>query len=146
MAGMTKEQAEDRAPVIRDLIKHENDLVNQRLTWLTQTQALLFAALGFSWENSPLLLTLLIAVIGLSTTWSIGSAIAVYDPSVRRLYQWWKDNLPAEYPAGPHVIGIWLPPSGCRKYLQPWRALPWIFAAAWIGVLGIAIAVYSSWL
>ena len=135
---MTKKEADERAPVIRELIKHENDLVNQRLTWLAQTQALLFAALGFSWKQAPMMLTLLIAFVGLATTLSIGSAIALYSPTVRGLAQWWEKNRPSDYPDGPHVIGLWSPPTGYRRLLRPWLALPWIFGVAWIGVLVLA--------
>jgi len=34
------------AIIVREMIRHENDLVNHRLTWFCQVQGLLFAALG----------------------------------------------------------------------------------------------------
>lgn len=36
---------------IRNLIRHENELINQRLTWLGTFQGLLLAALAFAWDK-----------------------------------------------------------------------------------------------
>jgi hypothetical protein len=36
---------------IRELIRHENELINQRLTWLGTFQGLLLAALAFAWDK-----------------------------------------------------------------------------------------------
>ena len=37
------------AEVIRKMIIDENSLINNRITWLSAFQGLLFAALGFFW-------------------------------------------------------------------------------------------------
>ncbi len=44
-------RSERRAEVVRAMIDAENRLVNDRMAWLTTLQGLLFAALGFVWEE-----------------------------------------------------------------------------------------------
>jgi hypothetical protein len=70
--------------VVREQIHHENELVNQRITWLIQSEGLLFAALAFAWEKSAKL-SVLLAILGIATALSIGTAIFMYSPAVRGL-------------------------------------------------------------
>ena len=51
---ITHEQAASYLDVIRDMIQHENVLVNQRLSWMFTLGGLLFAATSFLWKASPL--------------------------------------------------------------------------------------------
>jgi ABC-type amino acid transport system permease subunit len=139
MSGKTKKLSVQNAqawqPVIRELIKHENDLVNQRLGWLIQMQALLFAALAFAWKSAPMALTILLSILGIATAISLGFALALYSPAIRGLKEWWSHHRPDGVIEGPDVIGLWAPSEGIEWYLRPWRALPVIFIIAWVGVL-----------
>ncbi len=36
---------------VRDLIQHENNLINHRIGWMATLEGLLFAALSFSWQD-----------------------------------------------------------------------------------------------
>ena len=139
MPRLSVEQAKDWQTEIRDLIKHENDLVNQRLGWLIQIQGLLFAALAFAWEKAPWPLTALLSFLGIATAISLSSILLIYSPAVREMRQWWVDHRPDGAIEGPDIIGKWLPSSGIARYLRPWRALPAIFIVAWIGVLALSI-------
>ena len=47
---MTLEECDYGKKVIREMIKHENDLMNHRLTWLCQIQGFLFTALAVIWQ------------------------------------------------------------------------------------------------
>jgi hypothetical protein len=40
------------ANIVREMIRHENDLVNHRLTWLCVIQGLLFTALGATLDKA----------------------------------------------------------------------------------------------
>jgi hypothetical protein len=51
---VTYEQAVDYLTIVRDMIKHENELVNQRLTWMFTLQGPLFAASSFLWKENIL--------------------------------------------------------------------------------------------
>lgn len=139
MSKLTSDEAAETAPVIRDLIKHENELVNQRLTWLIQSQALFFAALGFSWASAPTALNMLFAFLGIATSISLWSAISMYSPAVRNLATWWENNAPADYLSRPLVQGLSFPSKGIAKALRPWRALPFLFCLAWCMVVIIAL-------
>jgi len=130
--------------VIRDLIKDENDLVNQRLGWLIQMEGLLFAALAFVWNRAPngdaapKGLTILLAFLGIATVVSLWSALSLYSPAIRDMKKWWEDHQPEgtiDEPEGKGVIGMWHPSEGIGELLRPWRALPIIFVTAWVGVL-----------
>lgn len=124
--------------VIRNLIKHENELVNQRLSWLVQIQGLFFAALAFAWERAPRELTFLLAILGIATAVSLWTALGLYSPAVRGLRAWWQEHRPEGSIEGPDVIGLWRPSQKLGRLLRPWRALPCIFIAAWIGVIVVA--------
>jgi len=136
---LSAEQATEWRPVIRELIKHENDLVHQRLGWLIQMQGLLFAALAFAWGRAPKELTILLALLGMATSLSLWSVLKLYSPAIRGLKGWWEDHRPEGAIEGPDVIGLWSPSSGIESLLRPWRALPIVFGAAWAGVLVLAL-------
>jgi hypothetical protein len=124
--------------VVRELIRHENDLVNQRMSWLVQAQGLLFAALAFAWDKSPKLAVLLSA-LGIATALSIGMAISLYSPAIRGLHAWWNEHVPEEERKARLVIGLWSPSHGVRRFLRPWRALPLIFIVAWVGAIWLRL-------
>jgi len=126
----------DRAEIaFRDLIRHENDLVNQRLTWLIQSQGLLFTALGASWANGlSSNVGLVLSPLGIGAAISIWLAISFYSPTVRSLQQAWVKFVPEEERKRRFVIGTYAPSSGIGKMLRPWRALPPMFILAWCGV------------
>ncbi|MFO1417454.1 MAG: hypothetical protein U1E83_02175 [Methylotetracoccus sp.] len=135
---LSLEQVDKVEPVIRELIRHENDVVHQRLTWLIQSQGLLFTALAFAWEKEPRF-ALMLSILGIATSLSIWSAISLYSPAVRGLYDWWETNVPDEYKKGRLVMGSWSPSKGVPRIFRPWRALPFIFIVAWLGVLGLKL-------
>lgn len=54
----------------RDLIMHENQLINDRMTWMLVIQGFLFAGLGFVWENHGAVIYVFCAV-GLLTALSM---------------------------------------------------------------------------
>ncbi len=121
----------------RELIRHENDLVSQRLTWLIQSQGLLFTALGFAWKNAPEL-AIPLALLGIASTISIATAISFYSPTVRKLARDWeatKEELTPELHANRKVMGENAPSQGIGRLLRPWRALPVIFVLGWTFVV-----------
>jgi hypothetical protein len=142
MPKLSSEESKFWQPVIRELIKQENDLVNQRMTWLIQSQGLLFTAVAFAWEKAPKALTLLISILGVATALSLWSAIGLYSPAVRELRTWWDEHRSDDSvvaPGGDGVMGRWSPSSGIGRYFRPWRALPLIFIVAWMGILILAL-------
>ncbi len=120
---------------IRSMIAHENQLMNQRTTWLVTVQGLLFAALGFAWDRhgaQPLIFILCLLGTAVSLLSLVGLVAA--SRAIHRLYAWWQANRPADY-AGPDVVG--LPPR--TEYLNPWHLLPVLFVLAWVAVASVGL-------
>jgi hypothetical protein len=122
--------------VIRAMIMHENEIINDRLTWLLTFQGLLLASLGFAWGakgSKPLvrifaglgIVVSVVSVFGLLTATN-----AMYG-----LVDWWSQHRPADY-AGPDVIGASVPLRWPRvfRYLTPWNLFPLLFVVAWIAI------------
>jgi hypothetical protein len=125
---MTTDLPED----VREMIRVENELINQRLSWLASLQGLLFAALGFAWgKTNTYVLILLFAGMGALVAISIGLATYRANKAIARLSTWWDDNVPAGY-SGVGVEGV-KSQSGL-SWLMPGYFLPWVFAAAWLAV------------
>ena len=123
---------------MRELVRHENELINQRIGWLVQTEGLLFAALAFSWERASRL-SYILAAVGIATAVSIGSVTYLYGPAVRNVNKFWEARVPEHRRRNRLVIGLSTPSGRLLKLLHPWRALPVIFVAVWIGVVVVRL-------
>jgi len=117
--------------IVRSMIKSENELINQRMTWVSTFNGFLFASIAFAWDKSQVLVTV-IAFLGIAVSSLSGAALLAANRAFRELYTWWQENKPDNY-KGPDVIG--LPPRSKGwpgKWLNPWSAVPVFFAGAWI--------------
>jgi len=123
---------------VRELVRHENELITQRIGWLVQAEGLLFAALAFSWDKAPRL-PYIFAAVGIATAVSIGSVTYLYGPAVRNVKKFWEDHVPEDRRKHRLVIGLSTPSGRMLKLLHPWRALPVIFVAVWIGVVVVRL-------
>src|SRR5215831_12840120 len=108
---------------VRELIHHENELINQRIGWLVQSEGLLFAALAFSWQRAPRL-SYILAAVGIATAVSIGSVTYLYGPAIRNVKKFWEDHVPEDRRKNRLIIGLSTPSGPLLKLLHPWRALP----------------------
>lgn len=124
---------------VRTLICHENELVNQRIGWLVQTQGLLFAALAFAWDKAPRL-SYILAGVGIATSLSIGIAIYFYSRAVPSLEAWWEEHVPEQQRENRRVIGLPSRPTGLARLVRPWIALPVVFILSWVGVIFVRLA------
>jgi hypothetical protein len=124
----------------RQMICHENEVTNHRVSWLLTLEGLLFAALGFAWDKpdgKPLIwvFCFLGALVALSA-WSVldGSQLAI-----ERLRKWWID-FPYKSEKSPGILGYCYEPKRFPKlfpWLLPWRAFPILFVTAWLLVATI---------
>jgi hypothetical protein len=90
----------------RDDVRYQNDLINQRLTWLGTFEGLLFVA------NHYTVHPYLLPIVGLAIAISVDFAITAANREISRHHgQAYRD---------------W------RTYLMPGTAIPKIIAAAWI--------------
>jgi hypothetical protein len=96
---------EDYEAVVRRMIQHEDELVNQRMTWLLTFNGFLVAALGFAWGRThatPLITA--ICVMGIAV--SLASAVLLWSAGRAhpRLRKWWQDYRHKDH-FGPGVVG-----------------------------------------
>ena len=122
------------AEIIREMIRHENEQINNRVSWLMTFQGLLFACLGFVWDK-PMsdrlivglcILGILVSVLCFFTLHAATTAILL-------LYDSWAQGRPTDY-HGPDVVG--LPPPKVRlfRYLAAWILFPLVLAVSWVFV------------
>ena len=137
--------------IIRDMIKHENYLINTRMGWLMTLQGILFGSLGvFYKEEVPSLYFYVLAstgiIISILTVWGVASATC----AIHNLEKWYHDHT-ADFSSYPPVIGIHcggvivsdkLSKSNFRnvinfmkKHVTPWQLILVVFVAAWILIL-----------
>jgi vacuolar-type H+-ATPase subunit I/STV1 len=102
------------------------------MSWMNTLHGLLFAALGFAWEEDSL--PYILSAVGVSV--SIITAIGVFAATIEicRLSDWWESNKPDNY-TGPGIWGM----QGIMKYkyfrlFAPWNLLPIVFLFAWLAV------------
>ena len=121
---------------IRQMIQHENELVNHRLTWMTAGQGLLFTALAFIWNKHPLLI-LVISIVGFLSCISYGYVMYFSDKAITSLIRKIEEN------TGQKIDEIYPPVIGYAGkswvWLLPWRFIPWLFGFAWLSVVLIKL-------
>jgi hypothetical protein len=119
--------------VIREMIRHEDTILNHRLTWMWTLQGLLFAAAGVLWDKDKRGVVIM-GVVGILSCVSIGYSLSRGLRAVKELL-----GLAASHKR--HIgEGVELPPTiGARtkaiEWLLPGRLLPWVFGLAWASVI-----------
>jgi len=114
--------------VVRDLIKHENDLINHRLTWFITSQGLLMAALGFAWGKADAR-DLIFVLCGLGLLTSVSTACVLWSGAAV-IDQLAKKTCADDEP----VIGG---RAGIRRFAYPWYSFPVLFGVSWASILWI---------
>lgn len=139
---MPAEHQERRDPIdidrcltqVGSMLRHENDLMNHRLTWMWTLQGLLFAAYAVLLEQHERV-TMLIAVVGLVSSVSIGLSLVASHRMLQRLNPHARQLIgdleqaskvsPVEFPTRPPF----------PRFLYPWLLLPWFMALIWVVML-----------
>ena len=83
---------QDDAAIIRSMIQHENTMVIERTNWMLALEGLLFTALAFAWDKSPVLV-LVLSVMGLVSSLSLGVFLQSATRAIFQLQQWWRNHL-----------------------------------------------------
>ena len=122
----------DDAETVRAMVRHENDLINHRVSWLLTIQGFLFAALAFTWEDARVLVPV-IAGVGVFVSFSIGIVIRYGSAAIGKLNKDWEGNKPPNYD-GPDIMGH-VSTANWERPFRPWRFLPVLFAFAWVATL-----------
>ena len=127
---------QDYQNYIRQMINHEDTLINHRYTWMLVTQALLFAALGVFWPEKALLMKVIICIIGLLTCVSIGHSLRLSHRACTNLKKHWDDNNNNPNRDFPPILGL---KDKHIQWLLPWKLLPPTIGVAWLIILAAII-------
>ena len=124
----------DDAKIIREMVRHEDNVLSSRVGWFCTLEGLLFAAAGLVRDKpDAIFLSVLLSIAGLIVAASTLYATVIATRTMIRLTKWWDDNRSEEY-SGPDIIGFradnWAIPV-----LRPSRALPGIFIFLWGALL-----------
>jgi hypothetical protein len=123
------------AKIIREMIWHEDLVLNSRLTWCGAIESLLMACLALSWKETALVVIISFVgiVVGVSTLYATWTAV----DTMRELTEWWSDRTFPSY-NGPDVIG-----HRAHRWrwtiLRPSLALPSTFVLLWLAVAIVRI-------
>jgi hypothetical protein len=143
MTDISSKEANEYISTIRDMIQHENQLSNQRLTWMWTIQGLLFASIPFTWKIS-LILHFVIGLVGLISSISIGYQLSRGNAAIKELLTIAK-NYKKELDKTiciPPTIGA---RSKAHEWLLPTKLLPIVFATAWVVLLLFRICTNCIW-
>lgn len=127
------EQVEARASALREMVRHETEQVNRRLSIQTQIQGFLFAALGFAWGKSEQL-THVLCSVGIAISILCLIALLASTAAIERIRKNWTETKPIGY-KGPDILGYYPDRYSLTVYTCPENLLPIVFIVAWLYVL-----------
>lgn len=126
--------------IIRELIRHEDQLRNHRMDWFLRSEGFFFAALAFAWDkpNADSIVTLL-AFVGIGFAWMSADGLELSRKAKAQAREWWDTNVRPHY-RGPDVVA-YRSAEDLRSsfpWLRAWRyGFPVLFTVAWAGVLAV---------
>lgn len=131
------------AEAVREMIAHEDNLLNNRMNWLLVVQGLLFAGLGSLADAAAPIPGLVYVLIAFGFLISISSKIAFIsgERAIRNLLGYWDDHLTAtngRWQDYPPVFGAAIHDRTLvrlDRFLSPQNLLPWVFALGWLVIL-----------
>jgi len=135
--GATRDASRDR-DTIREMIRHEDGLRNDRLGWFLTLNGLLFAGLGFAWNaknaRSATALVTMFAILGVVAGAATLVGMAISDRAIRKLKRWDKEHGGGLSEDMVPVAGIESKELGWLAHLHPWRVLPVTVIGLWVAL------------
>lgn len=125
---------------IYDRVKHEDDLVNHRLTWLLTLQGLLFTAFALLTRDAFEVGRIVIGVTGLVSSVSVGYSTLFSHRALDRLHPI-LEELAARIERDFEMVHPERVCAGPITPFLPWPFLPWVFVAAWFVLLAWTLVV-----
>jgi len=121
--------------IIRDLIKHENALMSDRMGWFLTLQGLLFAGLAFAWDKGAGI-SVVFSVVGVLSSMSIGVLLRYGTHAMKRLEE--QSNPDSD---GPSIGRKYSETKWIVHFLLPWNLLPVVFFVAWVCLIVVRVSV-----
>ena len=121
-------EQKDYADKIREMIRHEDSVLGQRVTWCGTIQGLLLASMGFAWEKAPAGFVYVVSAAGVFIAISTLYASIITVNTMVDLIKKWEGRESLGW-AGPPIIG-----RDARRWnpvFRPSRAIPGAFVLLW---------------
>jgi len=125
---------------IRNLIKHENELVNHRLGWLMTAQALLYTALSLIWK-SGFNEVLVIGLVGILSSLTFGYSLKFSDKAIGRLLSIYREQLKNKSKKEENYAPVIGYEGKTTLIFLPWNFMPWLLVAAWVSLIALRSCV-----
>ena len=130
--------------VVREMIRHEDGLRDQRLGWLFALSGFLFTAVGFAWSDAhATALVTLLAIVGACVAVSTAASLRASELAIARLRALAGDDEPGRAPVAAlhsedlrHAGGL----AALAPRIYPWRVVPWLLAVVWIALPVVSAA------
>jgi len=132
----TRLALEKRAEILRALIRHENDITNQRTTWLLVSQGILFAAAS-AFLKTHWFPAVVVASVGIVLALSIGQSLHNSFQARQYLKRSWRERLEKlgyQWDDFPPLDGG-VPGTQVVRWLFPWSVIPRVFIVAWAALI-----------
>ncbi|MBW4422299.1 MAG: hypothetical protein KME13_24310 [Myxacorys californica WJT36-NPBG1] len=141
---MSKKEQFDMA---REIIKHEDNLVNNRVTWLLVLQGFLFTAFvnGIGMlekvsDYTPQRIVaglVLVGLLGIVTSLIARNTILVAYDHTNKVESWWNEKAEDSIRDYPPVRGIY--PTGRWYRLLSTSKMPYLFVAVWTLLIALVV-------
>jgi hypothetical protein len=135
-------EAKDRFEIAREIIRHEDGLVNNRVTWLLVLQGFLFtafvngAALFEKFKDRPTSIRcltaglVLIAAVGIGSNLTARNVVKIAFTQMHVTKKWWKESgSPKDFPPVAGELG-----SGWYYRLFSTGRLPYLLVSVWVAL------------
>jgi len=123
---------ETHAEILRALIRHENDVTNQRTTWLLVSQGIFFAAAS-AFVKIHWLPAIVVSAVGIVLALSIGQSLQNSYEARQYLKSTWRERVKGfgyQWEDFPPLDGG-VPGVKVVRWLFPWTVIPRVFIVAW---------------
>ncbi|XOF34224.1 MAG: hypothetical protein ACL93V_02715 [Candidatus Electrothrix sp. YB6] len=129
---------------VRDIVREENNMIDQRMMWMLTLNGLLFTTLGFAWGGNRVLnwLPWILSGLGALSTFSFGLILQCGLNALEHMNELWFELQDySEYPLPP-MTGLSRESIIC-SHLLPWNCLPQLLYSVWL-IVAFAIA-FEQW-
>lgn len=135
----------EREQILREMIRHEDELRDDRLGYLLTLNGFLFAALAIVWngdDGAAMAFVVMLSIFGMVTGFSARAAQNISQTAVSNLREMAPD-------ANPPIMGVTGHEPLDRRVgalsqaFAPWTVLPLLFIVGWpmVGLVGIVTVI-----
>lgn len=119
------------ADSLREMVRHENELTNHRLTWMATLNGLMLTGLGFIWGKPyDKQVIAVFCILGIIVCFSGFLSLQIAEDSKFELLRLWKEKNISSDMIPP--IFAWARVHPLIRPLLPWKVLPWALIASWV--------------